>query len=253
MTGSGNNTYLLASLGEALLVDAGVGEDRHLSDLDTALRDVEARLVRVAATHGHRDHVGGAPAIAAAYPDAAFLKYPWPGEDEHHAVRWTPIDEGDTIGVGDEELVALRTQGHSPDHLAFWHEPTGAVFTGDLVVAGGSVMIHASRGGHLGDYMASLERILTLSPRVLYPAHGARIDDPAAVLTGYLAHRRMRERQVIDAVRAGHTDVEAIANSIYHGLDSALMPAARENVRAHLEKLQGDGRAVSDDGRWRLS
>lgn len=253
MTGSGNNTYLLASLGEALLVDAGVGERRHLADLETALRDLGARLVRVAATHGHRDHVGGALSIAAAHPKTAFVKCPWPEEDAQYPVRWGPIDEGDMIPVGDDALVALRTPGHSPDHVAFWHEATGAVFTGDLVVAGGSVMIHSSRGGHLGDYMASLERILLLSPRVLYPAHGARIDDPAAIITGYLAHRRMRERQVIDALRAGHTDVEAIAESIYHDLDPALMPAARENVRAHLEKLQSDGRAAGHDGRWQLS
>ncbi len=114
-------------------------------------------------------------------------------------------------------------------------------------------MIHASRGGNLGDYMASLERVLLLGPRVLHPAHGDRIDDPPAVLTAYLAHRRMRERQVVDALRAGHEDVEAIAGSIYHDLDPALMPAARENVRAHLEKLQADGAAFAQNGRWQLS
>jgi hypothetical protein len=46
--------------------------------------------------------------------------------------------------------------------------------------------------------------------------------------------------------------VEAIAGSIYDGLDPALMPAARENVRAHLDKLEADGVAVAEAGRWRL-
>jgi len=253
MTGAGNNTYLLASGGEAVLIDTGVGERRHLADLETALGDVAARLTLVAATHGHRDHVAGAPAIAATHPSASFVKYPWPDEDARHPVRWSPIDEGDTIAIGGEEIVALRTPGHSPDHLAFWHEATGALFTGDLVVAGGSVMIHASRGGHLADYMASLERILLLAPRVLYPAHGQPIDDPAAIVTAYLAHRRMRERQVVEALRAGHADVETIAESIYHDLEPALMPAARENVLAHLEKLRADGIAAGQNGRWQLS
>jgi hypothetical protein len=44
--------------------------------------------------------------------------------------------------------------------------------------------------------------------------------------------------------------VEAIAESIYDGLAPALMTAAQENVRAHLEKLRSEGRASETDGRW---
>ena len=52
------------------------------------------------------------------------------------------------------------------------------------------------------------------------------------------------------AIEAGHRTVEEIAESIYDGLDPRLMPAARENVRAHLEKLAADGIAA-DRGGWR--
>ena len=94
--------------------------------------------------------------------------------------------------------------------------------------------------------------MLALAPRRLLPAHGFAIDDPQAVLNGYLEHRRLRERQVIDALRTGHATVQAIAESIYDGLAPALVPAAQENVRAHLEKLRRDGRATDEDGRWTL-
>ena len=111
-------------------------------------------------------------------------------------------------------------------------------------------MIHWSRGGNLADYLASLDRLIALAPRTILPAHGPRVDDPIALLTGYLEHRRMRERQVIAALSAGSASVQAIAESIYDGLEPALMAAAHENVRAHLEKLKAEGRASDEAGRW---
>ena len=238
MTGPGNNTYLFVTEnGPATLIDAGVGHPEHLADLSRELDARDARLKTVLATHGHRDHVGGASAIAAAHPAAEFAKYPWPGHDAGDGVVWRPLPDGEIVDAGGESLLVLYTPGHSPDHLSFWHEPTRTIFTGDLVVQGSSVMIDWSGGGNLSQYLASLERILALQPLKLLPAHGAGVNDPRALLTGYLEHRRMREQQVIEALlhRPRWTN-SAITESIYHGLAAALLVAARENVRAHTSK-----------------
>ena len=94
MTGSGNNTYLLTGRGgSATLVDAGVGDARHLSELAAAIGG--GRLDAVLVTHGHRDHAGGAVAIAAAHPSATFSKLPWPEEDAQYDVPWPNPYVGD--------------------------------------------------------------------------------------------------------------------------------------------------------------
>ena len=253
MTGRGNNTYLITGAGgRATLVDAGVGHPQHLVDIQQHLVGHDARLDRVLVTHGHADHASGAAALAAVHSGATFAKYPWPDEDARYAVAWRPLADGDALQIGGESLTVLHTPGHSPDHVVFWHEPSRTAFTGDLVVAGSSVMIHASGGGSLASYLAALERLLALAPRTLLPGHGPRVDDPASLISSYLEHRRERERQVIAALAAGHATVQAIAESIYDGLEPALMAAARENVRAHLEKLKAEGRANNEAEQWTL-
>lgn len=253
MTSAGNNTYLLVgSAGVATLVDAGIGHPDHLAELDAALGRNKSQLESVLVTHGHSDHASGARAIRDAHGAVALTKYPWPEEDGRYLVRWRALRDGDELAVGDDSLTVVHTPGHSPDHVVFWHESSGAVFTGDLVVPGGSVMIPVSRGGNLTSYLASLERVLALAPRQLFPAHGPRVDDPGAVLLAHLEHRRMREQQVISALEEGRQTVETIAESIYDGLEPRLAAAARENVRAHLEKLKADGIAANEDDQWAL-
>jgi glyoxylase-like metal-dependent hydrolase (beta-lactamase superfamily II) len=252
MTGLGNNTYLLVGDGTATLVDAGVGEPGHLAEIDLHLSDARAQLRHVLVTHAHADHAAGAPALAAQH-QARFHKFPWPEADRKYQVSWEALRDGDVHTAGSEPLVVVHTPGHSPDHVAFWHASSRTIFTGDLIVLGGSVMIEASRGGDLRSYLASLERILALEPVRALPAHGAEISNPSEVLMQYINHRNARERQVRAALAAGRDTVQSIAESIYHGLEQALMPAAHENVRAHLEKLRAEGAAFQEHDRWKAN
>jgi glyoxylase-like metal-dependent hydrolase (beta-lactamase superfamily II) len=249
MTGEGNWTWLIQGR-VPTLIDAGVGEPRHLDALEDALRgDV---LAQVLVTHGHGDHASGAPAIGARMPDAVFLKMPWPERDARVAVSWQSIGDGDVLQAGDTSLVAIATPGHAPDHLCFWHAESRTVFGGDLAIEGTTVWIPAGLQGDMAAYIASLERIALLNPGKILPAHGPVVDDPAPLLQRYLSHRRVREEQVLDALRHGDTQVGAIVEHIYRGLAPSLVSRAAETVRAHLVKLEHEGRARADADAWHI-
>ena len=153
---------------------------------------------------------------------------------------WQAIAPGDRVPTGQGDLEAIHTPGHSPDHLAFWHEASRTAFVGDLLVAGTTVFIPASDGGSLADYLRSLQRLLDLKPQRAWPAHGPAIDDPAALIRHYLDHRAEREQQVLAALVAGSSTVEQITTAIYPRLANALAPMARESVLAHLRKLEDE-------------
>ena len=248
-TGAGNNTYLIGGP-EAVLIDAGSGEPRHLDELAAALTRHNAGLYAVLVTHGHADHASGAEAIAARWSGVRFCKMPWPVKDNRYGVTWTPLADRDAVTVGGEAVQTIHTPGHAPDHLAFWHERSRTLFAGDLVTRHGTVVIPASRGGDLAQYLSSIRRVLALDPLTLLPAHGAAIDDPPSVLQRYLRHRAKRDEQILAALRLGGATLESIVDNVYDGLDEALKGAARETVLAHLIKLEADGAIVRDGDEW---
>lgn len=247
MTGDGNWTYLIGDR-RPVLIDAGVG---HASHLDAIAEAAPNGPSLVLVTHAHSDHVSGAPAIKSRWPDAGFKKHAWPIRDPD--VNWTWLEDGSIVDTDDGPLTVLHTPGHAPDHLTFWHAESRTLFVGDMLVQGSTVVIPASHGGNLAAYLHSLDRMLRLNPARALPAHGAVIDDPAAVIHKYIAHRAHREGQVLGAIGAGGATVASIAATIYPALAEALVPMAHESVLAHLQKLEGDGRARRDGDRWVLA
>ena len=82
--------------------------------------------------------------------------------------------------------------------------------------------------------------------RILLPGHGGPVADPPAFLRGLRAHRRMRERAIIERLRAGDRLIAAIVAQLYRDVDPRLHGAAGLSVLAHLEDLVGRGEAQAD-------
>jgi glyoxylase-like metal-dependent hydrolase (beta-lactamase superfamily II) len=243
-TGDGNWTYFIDG-SEPVLIDAGVGEATHLDAIDAA---AGTRMLHLVVTHGHSDHISGAPAVVERRPATRLSKMPWPERDR--GMGWAPLRDGDVITTGEGPLQVIHTPGHAPDHVCLWHADSRTLFTGDMLVQGTTVMIPASHRGSLSEYLRSLDRLLALNPRRALPAHGPVIDDPHALIHHYVEHRAQRERQVLDALDAGAATIDDFLRRIYPGLKPALEPMARDTILAHLVKLESERRATRSGTRW---
>src|SRR6266487_1072699 len=93
-------------------------------------------------------------------------------------------------------------------------------------------------GGGLIEYMASLRKLLVLDLAVIYPAHGPAIRDPYKKLNDYISHRELREQQILDAMKAGLTEIPAMVKRIYTDVPEFLYGAAGQSVLSHLNKLK---------------
>ena len=237
---TGTNTYLLRGA-LPTLIDAGVGHATHIAAVEGHLAG--QALAQVLLTHTHSDHASGVPAVLARWPQAAV-----------RSAAAAPLADGETLRAGDGSLTALHTPGHAPDHFCFLDEASGDVFCGDLIQAGATIVIPATRGGDLRAYLRSLERLRTVRPKRLLPGHGPVIEDPDAAIAEYIAHRARREAQVLDALRRGLTTPEEMVPVIYGRLAEVLARAAAESVLAHLRKLGEEGLAREEEnGGWRLT
>jgi glyoxylase-like metal-dependent hydrolase (beta-lactamase superfamily II) len=251
MTGPGTNQYLLG-VGDAppVLLDAAALD----AENERRLRAATDRLAGLVLTHIHPDHVGGVPAVrtrfavplAAHHSRADFVVGGRPLAPER-ALR-----DGDEIAFPGGRLTAVHAPGHESGHLCF-HEPAhGWLFTGDTILSTGTTVI-APPDGDMRAYFATLGRLRALRAAIIFPGHGPPIHDPEAVIAQYLAHRELRERQVLAALAATPARPEDLVPGIYRDLAPGLAWAAAATVRAHLDKLAAEGRVIAaEDGTFRV-
>ncbi|MER8373536.1 MBL fold metallo-hydrolase [Mesorhizobium sp. M1406] len=243
----GTNSYIVGR-DTLAVIDPGPDDEAHLQ---TLLDVIAGRPVsHIFVSHTHRDHS----------PLAARLKErtgaPVLAEGPHRPAR--PLHIGETnaldasadaafvpdIALPDDKVVdgdgwsirTVLTPGHTANHAAFALEGTGILFSADHVMAWATSIV-APPDGAMADYMASLDRLIERQDRLLLPGHGGPVTAPRAFMRGLKTHRKMRERAILERVRAGDRTIVDMVKAIYRDTDPRLHGAAGLSVLAHLEDL----------------
>lgn len=255
MTFRGTNTYLVGTR-DIAVIDPGPPDEAHLAAIMGALEGHQ-RISHIFVTHSHVDHSPLAMVLAQVTNAKVHAFGP------SKAGRAPVITGLDALGGGegvdetfmpdvalphlaevmgsDWTLRALHTPGHMGNHLSFELDLEGAfsghVFCGDLVM-GWSTSLVSPPDGHVSDFMASLQMLSERDGHAVYHAgHGAPIEAPAARMAELMAHRRVREGQILEALEDRAMTAAQLAEAIYVDLDPQLLPAAARNVLAHLIDL----------------
>jgi glyoxylase-like metal-dependent hydrolase (beta-lactamase superfamily II) len=254
-TFTGTQTFIVGER-EVALIDPGPDDPVHVAALLAAVEG--ERVAAIVCTHTHRDHspasrplaaATGAPIVGCA---ALAIEDAGPRADAAFDFHYAPdrvLGDGETLEGAGWTLEAVATPGHTSNHLCFALAGTGILFTGDHVM-GWSTTIVSPPDGDMTDYMASLELLLARNDSAYFPAHGPPIDDPRDHVAGLIAHRRMRERQILAELDSGERRIEAMVPRLYADIDPRLHPAAARSVLAHLVDLERRGLVAGEGEQW---
>ncbi|RUA20307.1 MAG: MBL fold metallo-hydrolase, partial [Alphaproteobacteria bacterium] len=164
-TTSSTYTYLIANKkgAEACIIDPVL---EHIENYLKAIKDLDLKLVKVIDTHVHADHVSGISKLRDKTQCIACM-----GKSQNASeIVSMEVSDNEKFKVGDLELRALFTPGHTDDSYCFLLN--NKIFTGDTLLIGGTGRTDFQNGNAEDQYNSLFNVVLKLDDSVLvYPAH----------------------------------------------------------------------------------
>ena len=255
----GTGTYVVGH-GHVAIIDPGPALDEHIEALAHGLRS--ETVTHVLVTHTHRDHSPGCALLRRFTPAPTYgfgphgSGRPKAGEEAEAEVveegadfEFEPdiaVRDGDVIECDGFSFECVHTPGHTSNHMCYRLREERALFCGDHVM-GWSTTIVSPPDGHMGTYIASLERLLDADDRTYWPTHGAPIRNPEPYVRSLIEHRRLRAHQVETCLREGIDTIPEMVKRLYHDLPMRMRPAAARSVLSTIIHLVERGDVVCVD------
>ncbi len=239
---SRTNAFLIGGI----LLDPSPRDDAEYEKFKNTL--ARFSFSKILLTHHHPDHHERSTRLAFEFNVPMLMS-----QDTHD--RLTKIipnyfDEVEVIIVKDGDVVTrwlghdvlvYEVPGHDRGQIALADQTMSWFIAGDLFQGVGTVVIGDDEGD-MAEYFRTLEKVIALNPRVVFPSHGIGLGG-TNILQTTLDHRRARENQIMTMSQKGMT-VDQMLEEIYQGVNKALWPYARKNIVKHLVKLKDEKKIV---------
>jgi len=128
------------------------------------------------------------------------------------------VKDNDRLSLGSRELVIINTPGHAPHHIAIFDTKTGGLFCGEalgLIYAAGSPPLPAvaAPSFDIGTYLANMERLRSLNPRLLFYSHGGTGKDADNLISSAAQNTRIIGEVILGHLKAGESEEAIITNT----------------------------------------
>jgi len=240
----GTNTYIVGKGRSRLLIDCGEPDvPEYIETLKKVVQENDISLSKIIITHWHPDHVGGTKDVLKEVADKDCKVYKY--KDTKHDPLYSDLFElnylknEDEVQVEGATIKMHHTPGHATDHLSIYLKEEDTLFSGDNVLGEGSVVFE-----DLLSYLQSLNKLIALNPKKLYPGHGPIVENPINKVKEYIDRRLAREKQIVNMLETtdGYMSAMDIVKATYEDLPHSLLLGAEYSTTNHLKKLVAEKR-----------
>ena len=239
------------------LIDAGIGK----SIEELAKKE---RVDLIIHTHSHEDHIAGdgffRSEIAIHSLEAPILEkverladlYGSKGEEMISFIRGFigykglrvdhKFEDGYIFHLGDIQLKAVHTPGHSMGHTCFFENERKMLFSGDIDLSSFGPWYEALDSS-IDDFISSIKRVKALRPKVVISSHkGVILDDIGDRFDVYLAKIYEREDKILGYLDSKRNLDSIVSQAFIYGKFPEVMRSwyvlmERIMVEKHLERL----------------
>jgi len=291
------NSYVIVAPERSLIIDTGWNRQECMDAMEAGLKQLGVDLGKTDffITHSHIDHIGLVSKLATSSskvylnrPDADRVRQGFRLEDFIGFARmngfpekdiqailesrrgqsfgsevypeFTPVDEDDTINIGEYLFQCIATPGHTKGHMCLYEPAKRLLIAGDHILGDitPNITLWSDDRNPLKEYLESLDKVYKYPIDLALPGHRDILSNCKARILELKRHHRERAEEVISILEGKSKSAFQVASQmswdiLYESWD--LFPSwqkwfATGEAIAHLKYLDDKGMVRKETHGW---